>query len=57
MEVQIQTAQGVPLAQVARRLGIDPKTARKLRDAPAEPTVTVRRRRSRFDVSVVSRPS
>jgi transposase len=49
MEVQIQTAQGVPLAQVARRLGIDPKTARKLRDAPAEPTVTVRRRRSRFD--------
>jgi transposase len=49
MEVQIQTAQGVPLAQVARRLGIDRKTARKLRDAPAEPAVTVRRRRSRID--------
>jgi transposase len=49
MEVQIQTAQGVPLARVARRLGIDRKTARKLRDAPAEPTVTVRRRRSRIE--------
>lgn len=49
MEVQIQTAQGVPLAQVARRLGIDRKTARKLRDAPVEPTVAVRRRRSRID--------
>jgi transposase len=37
------------LARVARRLGIDRKTARKLRDAPAEPAVTVRRRRSRID--------
>jgi transposase len=49
MEVQIQTVQGVPLAEIARRLGIDRKTARKLRDAPAEPTVAVRRRPSRLD--------
>jgi transposase len=49
MEVQIQTAQGVPLARIARSLGIDRKTARKLRDAPAEAAVAVRRRPSRLD--------
>lgn len=29
MTIKIQAAQGVPLAQIARSLGIDRKTARK----------------------------
>ena len=49
MKVQIQDAQGVPLTRIAAELGIDRKTARKLRAADAEPPVTVRRRRSRLD--------
>jgi transposase len=50
MEVQIQTARGIPLSAIARNLGIDRKTARKLRDMAGEPTVTVRRRQSRLSV-------
>lgn len=50
MTIKVRTAQGVPLARIAVDLGIDPKTARKLRDADGEPTVTLRRRRSRLDV-------
>lgn len=49
MQVKIQAAQGVPLARIAADLGIDRKTARKLREAESEPTVTVRRRRSKLD--------
>ena len=49
MEIKVQAAQGVPLTCIAAKLGIDPKTARKLRDAQAEPTVTVRRRKSKLD--------
>jgi len=39
----------VPLTRIAEDLGIDRKTARKLRDAQAEPAVTVRRRKSQLD--------
>lgn len=49
MQVNIQDAQGVPLTRIATNLSIDRKTARKLRDAGAEPTVTVRRRKSQLD--------
>jgi transposase len=49
MQVKIQDAQGVPLARIAEDLGIDRKTARKLRDAEGEPAVTVRRRKSQLD--------
>lgn len=49
MTIKIRTAQGVPLAKIAADLGIDRKTARKLRDADAEPTVTLRRRPSKLD--------
>jgi transposase len=49
MTIKTRTAQGVPLSRIATELGIDPKTARKLRDADAEPTVTLRRRRSKLD--------
>ncbi len=45
MTIKIQAAHGVPLAQIARSLGIDRKTARRLRDAPAEPTSPAARRR------------
>jgi len=49
MEIKIRTAQGEPLSQVAADLGIDRKTARKLRDADADPSaVIIRRRVSRF---------
>ncbi len=48
MQVKIQDAQGVPLTRIAANLGIDRKTARKLRAADAEPAVTVRRRRSQL---------
>ncbi len=40
---------GVPLSQIAREMSIDRETARKLRDADSEPTVTVRRRPSKLD--------
>lgn len=36
MQVKIQDAQGIPLTRIAADLGIDRKTARKLRDAGAE---------------------
>jgi transposase len=49
MKIKIQAAQGVPLTRIAAGLGIDRKTARKLRDAPSEPTVTLRRRSSKLD--------
>lgn len=49
MKIKVQAAQGVPLVRIAAEHGIDPKTARKLRDAPAEPTVTLRRRPSKLD--------
>lgn len=49
MQVKVLDAQGVPLTRIADDLGIDRKTARRLRDAQAEPTVTVRRRRSQLD--------
>jgi len=49
MDIKIRTAQGVPLSRVAADLGIDRKTARKLRDAQADPSSTiVRTRMSRF---------
>lgn len=49
MEIKIRTAQGEPLSQIAAELGIDRKTARKLRDAEADPNVKiVRKRASRF---------
>lgn len=49
MEIKIKTAQGVPLSRVAAELGIDRKTARKLRDATADPDAAiVRTRISRF---------
>jgi hypothetical protein len=49
LDVKMRTAQGVPLSRIAD-LGIDRKTARKLRDAESDPeTVSiVRRRASRF---------
>jgi transposase len=50
MKIKVQAAQGVPLARIAAEHGVDRKTARKLRDAPAEPTVTLRRRPSKLDV-------
>jgi len=49
MTIKVRTAQGVPLAKIAADLGIDRKTARKLRDADVEPTVTLRRRSSKLD--------
>lgn len=49
MKIKVQAAQGVPLTRISAEHGIDPKTARKLRDAPAEPTVTLPRRSSRLD--------
>lgn len=49
MKVKVKEAQGVPLTRIASDLGIDRKTARKLRDADAEPTVTLRRRPSKLD--------
>ncbi len=49
MQVEVLEAQGVPLARIAANLGIDRKTARKLRRAQAEPTVAVRRRKSHLD--------
>jgi transposase len=49
MKIKVQAAQGVPLTRIAAENGIDRKTARKLRDAPAEPTVALRRRRSKLD--------
>ena len=45
MTIKIQAAQGVPLAQIARSLGIDRKTARRLRDAQSEPTSPASRSR------------
>lgn len=49
MDIKIRTAQGVPLSRVAADLGIDRKTARKLRDADADPSAAiVRTRTSRF---------
>jgi len=45
MTIKIQTAQGIPLARIARSLGIDPKTARRLRNAAAEPTSPAKRSR------------
>jgi len=49
MKIKIEAAQRVPLTRIAAKFGIDPKTARKLRDAAGEPTVAVRRRRSSLD--------
>ena len=49
MKIKVQAAHGVPLTRIAAEHGIDRKTARKLRDAPIEPTVTLRRRPSRLD--------
>jgi transposase len=49
MKIKVQAAQGVPLTRIAAEQGIDRKTARKLRDAPAEPGVTLRRRPSRLE--------
>ncbi len=49
MKIKVQAAQGVPLTRIAAEHGIDRKTARKLRDAPAEPAVALRRRPSRLD--------
>jgi transposase len=49
MTIKVRVAQGVPLTRIAADLGIDPKTARKLRDADTEPTVTLRRRLSKLD--------
>jgi len=49
MEIKIRTAQGEPLSRIAAELGIDRKTASKLRDAEADPNVKiVRKRASRF---------
>jgi transposase len=49
MDIKIRTAQGVPLSRIAADLGIDRKTARKLRDADADPSgKIVRPRSSRF---------
>jgi len=52
MNVKILGAQGVPLAEIARRLGMDRKTARKLARAEAEPKPTPRRRRSKLEEHV-----
>ena len=49
MTIKVRAAQGVPLTRIAADLGIDPKTARKLRDSAAEPTVALRRRASKLD--------
>ncbi|GAC1414885.1 MAG: hypothetical protein NVSMB64_25130 [Candidatus Velthaea sp.] len=49
MKIKVQAAQGVPLTRIAKENGIDRKTVRKLRDAPMEPTVTLRRRPSNLD--------
>jgi transposase len=49
MEIKIKTAQGIPLSQIAAEYGIDRKTARKLRDAPHDPSGPITRsRQSRF---------
>ena len=50
MDIKTRTAQGVPLSRIAADLGIDRKTARKLRDAESDPSVvsTARPRASRF---------
>jgi transposase len=49
MEIKVKTAQGIPLSRVAAECGIDRKTARKLRDAPKDPSgPTIRNRQSRF---------
>ncbi|GAC1420871.1 MAG: IS21-like element ISMac9 family transposase [Candidatus Velthaea sp.] len=49
MDIKVKTAQGVPLSRIAADLGIDRKTARKLRDAEADPSAAiVRARTSRF---------
>jgi transposase len=52
MNVKILKAQGVPLAEIARRLGVDRKTAGKLARAEAEPKPTPRRRRSKLEAHV-----
>lgn len=49
MTVKILLAQGVRLAKIARDLGIDPKTARRLARSDAEPKPARRRRRSMLD--------
>ena len=49
MKIKVQAVQGVPLTRIAAGHGIDRKTARKLRDAAAEPTVSLRRRPSRLE--------
>ena len=49
MEIKVKTAQGKPLSRIAVECGIDRKTARKLRDAPSDPSgPIVRNRQSRF---------
>jgi transposase len=49
LEIKIRTAQGEPLSKIAAELGIDRKTARKLRDSDVDPNVAiVRTRASRF---------
>ena len=49
MEIKVKTAQGVPLSRIAALYGIDRKTARKLRDATADPSGAITRtRESRF---------
>jgi len=49
MKIKVQTAQDVPLTRIVAEPSIDPKTTRKLRDAPGEPAVTRWRRRSQLD--------
>jgi hypothetical protein len=50
IDIKARTAQGVPLSRIAADLGIDRKTARRLRDAEFDPeTISiVRHRTSRF---------
>lgn len=49
MEIKVKTAQGLPLSRIAVECGIDRKTARKLRDAPSDPSGPITRARaSRF---------
>jgi transposase len=49
MDIKAMAAQGIPLSRIAAELGIDRKTARRLRDADADPNrVLTRNRASRL---------
>ena len=49
MNIKAMAAQGIPLSRIAAEFGIDRKTARRLRDADADPNrVLTRNRASRL---------